>query len=403
MLALYRCGRQEEALDAYRSLQRRLDDRLGVEPTPATKELERAILVQDPALEAPVGRVPPRVSRRRRRRWAALASVPFVVAALGLGVVVAAGGDEPATARVAVKSHSLVALDPATNAVAATYELGGWPRGIVAGGGYLWAARTGDDTVVRIDPVNRLVLDAFFATTPLDLAWRRGVLWIANGNSFDGPDPPGGGTVERFDLAARRLVSTRVGPAAPGNSEQTVVAAGAEGVWAGNGDESAVYRLDPRTGKVAARVPETIQVVGLAVGHGAVWATDAINDVVVRIDPRTARVVARIPVADGPRHLAVGADAVWVVAQNRRSGVWRIDPRTNSAVARILVPRRANWVAVGGGSVWVTSNTPGHEGPGSVSRIDPGSNRVVATIDLGFSPEDLVVAGGRVWVVVGPT
>jgi DNA-binding SARP family transcriptional activator len=44
MLALYALGRQHEALDAYRSFRRRLDDELGLEPTPETRALEAAIL-----------------------------------------------------------------------------------------------------------------------------------------------------------------------------------------------------------------------------------------------------------------------------------------------------------------------------------------------------------------------
>ncbi len=51
MLALYRSGRQAEALDVYQKTRELLVDRLGIEPTPALKRLERAILLQDPALE----------------------------------------------------------------------------------------------------------------------------------------------------------------------------------------------------------------------------------------------------------------------------------------------------------------------------------------------------------------
>jgi DNA-binding SARP family transcriptional activator len=50
MLALYRSGRQAEALAAYRDARRTLADDLGLEPGPALQELERAILRQDPAL-----------------------------------------------------------------------------------------------------------------------------------------------------------------------------------------------------------------------------------------------------------------------------------------------------------------------------------------------------------------
>jgi DNA-binding SARP family transcriptional activator len=51
MTALYRSGRQAEALDAYQDARRSLVDELGIEPSTALQELERAILRQDPALD----------------------------------------------------------------------------------------------------------------------------------------------------------------------------------------------------------------------------------------------------------------------------------------------------------------------------------------------------------------
>jgi DNA-binding SARP family transcriptional activator len=50
MTALYRSGRQAEALDAYQNARRALVDELGIEPSPGLQELERAILRQDPEL-----------------------------------------------------------------------------------------------------------------------------------------------------------------------------------------------------------------------------------------------------------------------------------------------------------------------------------------------------------------
>src|SRR4051794_14142185 len=98
ILALYRCGRQADALAAYRDARRTLVDEVGIEPGPALRELEQRVLAQDPALdrglratrpqrlepaveaetERPtrqVGAAPPRV-----RRWLALGCAALVVA-----------------------------------------------------------------------------------------------------------------------------------------------------------------------------------------------------------------------------------------------------------------------------------------------------------------------------------
>jgi class 3 adenylate cyclase len=53
MLALYRAGRQAEALAAYQEARRALADEFGIEPSPALRDLERRILRQDPDLAAP--------------------------------------------------------------------------------------------------------------------------------------------------------------------------------------------------------------------------------------------------------------------------------------------------------------------------------------------------------------
>jgi DNA-binding SARP family transcriptional activator len=52
MLALYRSGRQAEALTVYRSARRTLHEELGLEPGDGLRELEQAILVQDPRLRS---------------------------------------------------------------------------------------------------------------------------------------------------------------------------------------------------------------------------------------------------------------------------------------------------------------------------------------------------------------
>jgi WD40 repeat protein/DNA-binding SARP family transcriptional activator len=79
MLALYRNGRQSEALEAYHEARAALIEQIGVEPGPELKRLQEQILAQDPALEAPPpivelpvqleGGSPLLAGRERELRW----------------------------------------------------------------------------------------------------------------------------------------------------------------------------------------------------------------------------------------------------------------------------------------------------------------------------------------------
>ena len=66
MVALYRAGRQPDALEEFRAARAALVEAFGLEPTPALRELEARVLAQDPSLDAPstLPTVPPREERR---------------------------------------------------------------------------------------------------------------------------------------------------------------------------------------------------------------------------------------------------------------------------------------------------------------------------------------------------
>jgi DNA-binding SARP family transcriptional activator len=84
MIALYRSGRQAEALESYRGGRALLVEQLGLEPGAELQQLERSILTHDPALDGPR---PPRSPVPHRRRAAALTAGALFSAAALLAVV----------------------------------------------------------------------------------------------------------------------------------------------------------------------------------------------------------------------------------------------------------------------------------------------------------------------------
>ena len=93
MLALYRCGRQAEALQVYQDTRRVLVDELGLEPSKAIVELEQAILRQDPALDVLPPAVQPRAAAVEADSVRACADGVFVGRERELAALLAALGD----------------------------------------------------------------------------------------------------------------------------------------------------------------------------------------------------------------------------------------------------------------------------------------------------------------------
>jgi streptogramin lyase len=141
------------------------------------------------------------------------------------------------------------------------------------------------------------------------------------------------------------------------------VALGAGSVWAISGDPATVYRLNPATGAVRARVhiaaqrgPEAPYPLAVAYGAGYVWVLDGNTSDVVKIDPGAGRLLAttQLGVDRLPNRIAAGAGAVWTA--NGDGSVTRIDAVTG-AVSRLTLPHEGEISAVdigiGRGAVWL--------------------------------------------------
>lgn len=229
------------------------------------------------------------------------------------------------------------------------------------------------------------------------------------GRVIDGPDRPsalaadrhslwvvGELTLYRYDLAGGRLTA-RV--RLPG----LAVALTPGVLWAANLVEGPtfVYGIDARTAAIRSKGRGDSEIVAMTAGAGAVWAVSHDRAALLRIDPRSGRVARRIPVASDPHGVAFGSGFVWV-ALYHQSTIVRVDPDTN----RILGPPISagfptELLASAGGQLWAIPSTGGYLADPqlhSVLEIDAQSGRILGSYHTRGRPQDLVAAGNSVWV-----
>jgi YVTN family beta-propeller protein len=407
MLALYRSGRQAEALEAYRWARRVLVEDVGIEPGPELRRVHEAILEQDPSLDLAVPERPRAVSTGGRRR-AALAWLLLALLVLGGAVAGAAllRGDD--ASGVVVRPNSVAVIDPADNRIVEAIQLNQSPGPVAAGAGILWVLDVGSATVTRIDPGARELLGTRgMGEAPGNLAASATDVWVHGRCEIGGVAGlllhiytiRDGGIDLDEEIPLEPVGQGEDPPLVPLRAPGCGLAAEGRSAWVATNVTPGLARVDndPTAGqsriawrRALPRVP-----VAMAVDFGSVWAVDAQQDVVRRIDAGTGRTLRIVRAGNDPTAIATGAGAVWVA--NRGDGsLSRIDPRTNVVRKAISVGDSPAAVAVGAGAAWVAN-----AGDGTVSRVDPATNRVVETIRVGHGPQGIAVAAEAVWTTVG--
>jgi DNA-binding SARP family transcriptional activator/ABC-type branched-subunit amino acid transport system substrate-binding protein len=394
MLALYRSGRQADALEAYAAGRTALVDALGIEPGPELQEMQRRVLTQDPELGG--RRDTPLAAIARRGRWFVLVGVALLVAASVAGVFVldTAGGS-------GVRANSLVLLDSRSGKMRGQVGVGSLPSEVVVGGGKVWVLNSDDSTISEIDPAT-LSQTAVFAPAarPVDIASGADDLWVANGPAttrsvVQGTMLPS--TVTKVDSSTRSPVLTGRLPISPLDSAYgrlpgtRLMVVGAGSVWT-VGALSRLVRLDERTGRVERRFPFSAD--SLAFGGGQLWIVQQGDDV-LRLDPATNRVDFAYPIGAGPG-IAWGFGSAWL-ADPVQGLVWQIHPGPHARARSISVAPGTTAVTVSGGAVWAASTLSDE-----VVRIDPAAGRATEVIHM-TAPQDLAPASHGVWVTTGPT
>jgi len=238
--------------------------------------------------------------------------------------------------------NSIHRMDPKTNMVAATVEVGKKPcAGLAEGFGSIWVPLCGDKALARVDKNTNAVT----ATLP-------------------------------------------IGPA----ESESGIATTEDSVWLVTLPDGKLSRISPKTNEIVAQIDVPPGSATVISGEGAIWVTSPKSNMLTRVDPKTNKVTDSIEVGPGPRFVTSGAGSVWTLNQGDGT-VSRVDAKTRKVVATIQVglPGSGGEMAFGLGRVWATVfQIP-------ITAIDPATNQVT-TQWFGDGGDSIRTGHGTIWL-----
>ena len=193
ILALYRSGRQADALEAYRTTREALVEQLGIEPGEPLQRLERAILNHDPALEVPAGVArkggPQPTARTARRRWIAGAAIA-AACVIAVGTAAGFGLFESSAGPSDLGANALGVIDGDHATLLSKVALPGHPVALAVDGDTLWFTTRGG-ALVRADGAHLGRLESLVVGSPRGARARRRIGVAARAGARDTrPDRP---------------------------------------------------------------------------------------------------------------------------------------------------------------------------------------------------------------------
>jgi class 3 adenylate cyclase/streptogramin lyase len=357
----------------------------------AEPELISQLVVEGLPSQFPPLRTEP--SRPRRRRLVAAVAALVLVTATAAAVVLLANGG---SSRVRVGPTSLAVIDPSSNKVMHTIDVGFKSSLIAAGEGYVWLVDPTGSTLWKIDPrsrqiVSRIGIAVGAGAIPFGLAVGEGGVWVAVQNGIRqvvlefGPDVGDLRKTIPYGSRAESPLLSRLHPLTIGEGFVWAIDSAAGGIW----------RIDPRTGG-RRRLAEGLDALSVAAGKGSVWVAGSSS--ITQLDPNTGQELGSASTGSSAltetASVAVGANAVWFTTSSSRN-LAELDPQSAATTNTFSVGGGPSGIAVGEGAVWVSNSRDG-----TVTRIDPRSHDTKAIV-IGSSPEGVVAAYGAVWTSPG--
>jgi virginiamycin B lyase len=210
----------------------------------------------------------------------------------------------------------------------------------------VWVGSTGPNAVHRIDPrTNKLTATVELGGEPCaGLAVGFGSVWV----------PLCGKPSTLAKVDGTRNVVNAVYPTGPVAGEGGITTS-TDSVWLITDKEGSLARIDPDTGAVR-------QVIRVPAGSynprfyaGQVWVTRADGAEITAVDASSGAVLGTTRTGPGPRFLTQGAGSVWTFNQGDGS-LTRIDVHSRQVTHTIALgtPGHGGDIAFGGGMIWTT-------------------------------------------------
>jgi hypothetical protein len=288
--------------------------------------------------------------------------------AAGVEVVAAAG------AIWVAGPSQVLRIDPATNKVVRTIDLGGLPTALGVAGGGLWAttfrqAATLEQEIVKVDTsTNEVTVRLPAGDVVQDLAASDSGVWVLTGGDPQTPlvklvhvDPAAGKVVGTVELERPSLFVR--------------VVAGPEGAFVMSGGKTPTLtqvRPDNRVGTTVKLTDPPSG--GMVYSSGAVWLVNRDKNTITKVDAGAGKLVGTYPLPPLPAYVAEGGGKLWVTIDP--TSVVPVDPATG-AVGQVLTvdaeaarnpdtDKRIKALAFEGGALWLVTAV-------GAWRVNPGA------------------------------
>jgi len=270
------------------------------------------------------------------------------------------------------------------------------PFGLATAKGAAWVTEYEAGNLVRIDTsANRITARIHVGPHASHVVIQAGFAWVVDDL---------GGALIAVDTRTNRVSKNipmrptselrPIGLAADAGSLWVILASNTEYQANPRNPPSQLVRVDPAGDEVLDTISLPGNVAGVATGGGAVWVVSNLEPITIyRIDPTTKRVAARIDTG----HTASGAlvyqePYLWVA--NQDGYLTRIDARTNGVT--LFEVGSPEWPALvaEGNAIWISAPLDN-----LVARFDPATGSISRTVRTGGSrPQEFAFLGNDIWV-----